>query len=171
MMPEREPAAAKATVDDMGRSKSATMETRSSANPAATECGAATAETAAVNCSAMEGASSTMECGTSAVERGASTMECGASTVECGTSAVEATAASTMPAATAVASATAATATAVAGDFNCKCAGDGFRHWHGTGVSQRQRVGALRGGRQHQHRGGGKAQTLHKATDRAALQI
>jgi hypothetical protein len=82
------------------------------------------------------------------------------------TTAVEATAA--VEAATMAATAMTAT-TAMASDFSRNCTSSGLRCGQRASTWQRQRVGAMRSGREHQHRGGRKTQTLHKATDRAAL--
>jgi len=151
-MAKREPSVVKATAEDMSRSKPAAVEDRTAAKPAAMEYGATGSEAATVKRRA-----------TAAVKHHGATVKASAA-VEASAS-VEATAAATVEAATpttAVETTSTAMATAAA-DFGRQRAGDGFRRRSNARIDQRQRLRALRDGRQRQHRGSRKTQTTDNA--------
>ena len=126
----------------------ATMEGRAGAKTAAAEYGAATAEATAMN-----GRTAAAE--TTAVK---------AATPE--------TAAATAAEATASTATETATTAAAASDFSRQSVGGVFRGRHGTGIDQRQSLGALaRRSREHQYRGSRKAQRTDGAADNAAPRI
>jgi hypothetical protein len=96
---------------------------------------------------AVECGPATSDC--SAMKRPPATMECAAATVEAATSVTTAT--------------TVATPT-MTGDFDCRPAGSSFRRLQRARTNQRQSFGTMRGGRQHQHRGGREDNASRQAT-------
>lgn len=144
VMAKREPSVVKATAEDMSRSKPAAVEDRTAAKPAAMEYGAAGSEAATVKRRA-----------TAAVKHSGATVKASAA-VEASAS-VEAATPTTAVETTSTAMATAAA------DFGRQRAGDGFRRRSNARIDQRQRLRALRDGRQRQHRGSRKTQTTDNA--------
>jgi hypothetical protein len=125
MMPEREPAVTNAAGENMSPRRQSSVKGRACAEPAM-KYGASTA--------VKRRGTAVRHRTSAAVKRRAPAMECRTA------AAVEAT--TTMPAAAAMTA-----TTAMASDFSRKCASSGFRRGQRASTWQRQRVGAMRGGR------------------------